>query len=95
MKATAWKGGSYGIRVGQSNAKSYFPKQWSNIDVSIAGQVHSFPLSPTFWTTCPEFRGASIEQWLRSHKLIPWPHRKPPQVTLTHLGPKRFRLSYP
>ena len=95
MKATAWKGGCYGIRVGQANAKSHFPKHWSNIDVSIAGQVHSFPLSPTFWATCPEFRGAVIESWLRSHRLIPWPYRKPPQVTVTPLGGRRFRLSYP
>lgn len=95
MKAMAWKGGCYGIRVGRTNAKNHFPKHWSNIAVIIAGQVHSFQLSSAFWTTCPEFCGAAIAQRLRTHKFIPWLHGKPPQLTLTPLGGRRFRLTYP
>jgi hypothetical protein len=94
MKATAWKGGSYGIRVGRSNAKKYFPRHWQDIEVTMGGNTYSFPLSATFWTTCPELRGAVIEAWLKSHSLIPWPKGSPPRVTLTPLGGRRFNLSY-
>ena len=95
MKATVYKGGSYGIRVGQPNARQYFPRKWRDIDVQMSGKAETFSLTPTFWTTCPEFRGVAVKSWLKSHGLTPWPYRKPPQVTLRPLGGRRFRLSYP
>ena len=95
MKASAWKGGSYGIRVGRQNANHYFPKHWKDIEVEIGRQRHTFLLSPTFWTTCPEFRGAIIGNWLHSNGLIPWSRGNPPQVTLVPLSGRRFRLTYP
>jgi hypothetical protein len=95
MKATAWKGGSYGIRVGQPNAKRFFPRHWKYIEVTAGRQTCMFPLRSTFWTTCPEFRGTAIENWLNRHSLIPWPPGNPPEVTLTPLGGRRFRLTYP
>jgi len=95
MKATAWKGGSYGIRVGRPNAKQFFPRHWKDIEVTMGRQTCIFPLTSTFWTTCPEFRGATIETWLKSHRLIPWPQGNPPLVTLTPLVGRRFRLTYP
>ncbi len=95
MKATVWKGGCYGIRVGQSNARKHFPTHWSDIEVTIGRRTHTFPLSKTFWTTCPEFRGAVVEIWLKSHGLIPWSFGSPPKVTLTSLGGRTFRLTYP
>jgi hypothetical protein len=95
MKASVWKGGSYGIRVGRQNVRNHSPKKWSNIKVIIARQVHTFTLTPTFWTTCPEFRGAAIKEWLKSRNLTSWRKGKPHRVTLTPLGGNRFRLSYP
>lgn len=95
MKAKAWKGGGYGLRVGKPNARRYFHRHWSDIDVTIAGHTHTFPLSKTFWTTCPEFRSSAVETWLRSLKLVPWSYGKPPQVTLTAIGGRRFSLTYP
>jgi hypothetical protein len=94
MTATGWKGGSYGVRVGHSNAEKYFSKGWTSISVEIDRQLYEFPLSKkTFWTTCPEFRGNAIERWLLRHRLAPWPHGKPPRLVLTHLGGNLFRLS--
>ncbi len=93
MKATGWKGSTYGIRVGKQNAEHYFDRRWKTIEVEIAGHFHSFSLADTFWTTCPEFRGVVIGQWLDDNGLIPWPKGKPPQVELTPLGGNRFRLS--
>jgi hypothetical protein len=93
MEAKAWRGGTYGIRVGRENAERYFSKKWPNIEVDIDGQFHSFRLSGTFWATCPEFRGAVIRDWLTEQGLSPWPKGQPPEVELTPLGGNRFRLS--
>jgi len=95
MKVTAWKGGTYGIRVGKANAHKFFKKEWENIEVEINGVFYKFKLSPTFWMTCPEFRGKSISAWLLSHKLISWPKGKPPILELVPIGGNCFRLTEP
>jgi len=92
MVVTGWKGGSYGIRVGRRNVRKHFPPDWEIIEVVIDGQPHIFSLTPTFWTTCPEFRGAVIEKWLKKKGLAPWPPGKPPDLRLLTLGGNRFRL---
>jgi hypothetical protein len=79
--------------VGRANAKKYFDTAWNTIHVEIDGRAHTFDLHHTFWTTCPEFRGAAIGAWLRAKGLAPWPRGEPPQVELTPLGGNRFRLS--
>jgi hypothetical protein len=95
MIATAWKDSSngFGIRVGKENAALFFPRDVRTIFVEIEGCLRVFRLSETFWTTCPEFRGAMIGDWLKRHKLAPWPRGKPPRVELTNLGGSRYRLS--
>jgi hypothetical protein len=94
MQVSAWKGGTYGIRVGKGNADSYFPKDWKGktIAVEIGGQVFEFRLSETFWTTSPEFRGAPIKRWLAQKGLLSWPSGSPPGFELQPLGGNRFRL---
>ena len=93
MRVTGWKGGTYGIRVGKANAEDYFSRDRRTIEVEIDGRFHVFALSDTFWTTCPEFRGAVIGHWLQHNGLAPWPSRRPPELELTPLGNNRFRLS--
>ncbi len=92
MLVTAWKGGTYGIRVGLPNVRQYFRRSWRTIEVEIDSLNRTFRLSRTFWTTCPEFRGKVIGAWLTKNKLAPWPRGKPPQVELVPLGGNRFRL---
>jgi hypothetical protein len=100
MTATGWKGGknkermesTYGVSVGRTNARG-FSKHWKAVELEIDGDFHEFPLRETFWTNCPEFRGAVIGQWLSRHGLAHWPHGKPPKLVLTPLGGNRFRLS--
>lgn len=92
MIVKAWKGGGYGIRVGRPNALKFFPQSWPTIDVIINGITHTFKLSNTFWTTCPEFRGKVIKQWLGARHALSWSHGKPPAFTLSPLGGHRFRL---
>jgi len=92
MTASGWKGATYGVRVGKANAARYFPKNWNSIIIELDGVPHQFDLSDTFWSTCPEVRGASIGLWFERRGLIPWPARKPPKVELIQLGGNRFRL---
>jgi hypothetical protein len=92
MKATGWKGGVYGVRVGKANARRFFPMTATCIKVKIEGHTHAFALSETFWTTCPEIRGAPIGQWLRAQGLAPWQSGHPPRVNLLPLGGNKFRL---
>jgi hypothetical protein len=94
MRVSAWKGATYGIRVGKQNAKKYFQRNWKSIEVEIDGEVHEFSLSDTFWGTCPELRGVVIERWLRKNGLLPWTKGKPPHFTLAPLAGKRFKLSF-
>jgi hypothetical protein len=93
MEVTAWKGGTYGIRVGKNNVRQYFVSGTKSVDVEIDGHVYAFPLSSTFWTTCPEFRGKPVGAWLRKNNLIPWPKRQPPKLKLLLLGNNTFRLT--
>lgn len=95
MKCSAWKGGSYGVRVGRANAQQYFNKSWNGIEVNIGGIWHTFSLTTTFWSTCPEFRGKRIKAWLKTLGLIPWKPGRPPRLTLKHKKGKKFLLSYP
>ena len=92
MIVTAWKGGSYGIRVGRRNVRKHFPPNWKSIEVRIDGQPHIFKLTSTFWTTCPEFRGAVVEKFLKKNGLIPWRPGKPPKLRLLSSGGSRFRI---
>ncbi|HIH97311.1 MAG TPA: hypothetical protein HA348_07585 [Thermoplasmata archaeon] len=92
MRVKAWKAATYGIRVGNRNAREHFDQNWEYIEVEIDGQFYRFNLSPTFWATCPEFMGGPISNWLQSQGLIPWPKGNPPEFELTPLGGYRFRL---
>ena len=95
MEVRTWKGATYGVRVGNENARRFFDKSWANIEVKIDGEFHVFRLSPTFWTTCPEFRGGPIPNWLKTNKLDKWLRGKPHRLTLKPLGQNRFWLSLP
>lgn len=96
MQASAWRSGTtYGIRVGAGNRDRHFRRQWERIEVEMDGIPHSFALTPGFWAHCPEFRDrgkAVIRPWLQRHTGLPWPHGKPPRLTLLALGGSRFRL---
>jgi hypothetical protein len=93
MDATAWKGATYGIRVGKENARKYFKVGWHEAEVEIDGEFHVFSLSHAFWQDCPEIRGNIIEKYLAKNGLVPWSKGAPPKFTLSSLGANRFRLS--
>jgi hypothetical protein len=93
MKVTIWKGGTYGIRISSSDMH-HFAKDWNDVEIEIQGQITVYPLRHTFWSTCPEFRGGVIAEWVRTQGLTSWASGSPPTVQLTPLGGKRFRLSH-
>lgn len=93
MRATAWNGGTFGVRVGKANARRFFDPGHPIIQVEIDGTCVIFSLSETFWTTCPEIRGVPIRSWLQAHRLDAWLQRHPPAVELTPLGDNRYKLS--
>ncbi|HXI42031.1 MAG TPA: hypothetical protein VNH18_11280 [Bryobacteraceae bacterium] len=43
---------------------SYFKRNWPSVEIEVDGELHTFPLSDTFWTTCPEFRGGALKDWI-------------------------------
>jgi hypothetical protein len=93
MEATAWKGATYGVRVGRANAESYFQMTWAFIEVELDGEIHCVKLPDSFWRKCPELKSAAIGRWLRKHQLAPWPKGDTPKLKLLPLKGTRFRLS--
>ena len=67
---TIWNNGfdGWGIRVRSKNRR-YFDRSRPTVTVELDGKDHEFNLSDTFWTTCPEFRGKAIREWLQHHKI--------------------------
>jgi hypothetical protein len=95
MRVRGWTNGTYGygVSVGRANANAYFPREWRDVELEVAGKVSRVRLTRTFWTTCPELRAGAIGRWLKHSGLTSWPVRRPPQLTLTPLGKNRFSLS--
>jgi hypothetical protein len=93
MNAKAWKGGMFGISVGKANANAFFDRSLLSAAVEIDGTYFHFTLPETFWTTCPEIRGAVIGRWLKARGLDVWPRGKPSSVELIPVaGRNRFKL---
>jgi hypothetical protein len=94
MWATAWKGGTYGLRIQRADRGRHFDRHWDEVVIDLDGEVEvTARLTPTFWTTCPELRGAEIGRWLRRHQLAPWPKGRPPRFAFRHISGNRFAVS--
>lgn len=93
MEATAWKGGTYGVRVGSRNAERYFAREWTFVDVELDGKYYRVSLSDSFWRKCPELRAAAFGDWLQRHGLRSWEKGKPPRLELIPVEGNRFRLN--
>ncbi len=97
MIVSAWTNGSgtYGLRIGKPNVREHFPKSRREVEIVIEGRVCRYPLSDTFWTSCPEHRGGRISAWLKEKGLTSWPSGEPPSLKLEPLEEGRFRLAAP
>jgi hypothetical protein len=96
MEVSTWFGSKpYGVRIGAANRDRYFVRTWSEIEVELDGQIHTFLLTEGFWNKCPEFRDpgkSAIKDWLQRHKTIERPRGHPPRMSLIPLGGNKFRL---
>jgi hypothetical protein len=96
MEVSTWFGSkTYGVRIGAANRDRYFVRTWSEIEVELDGQVHTFSLTNGFWHKCPEFRDRGepvIKKWLQRNRSLEWPRGHPPRMSLIPLGGNRFRL---
>lgn len=95
---TSPNGGGYGLRVGRRNRDAYFDRTWKTVLVEMPdmpGQPLEFPLTRTFWTSCPELRSAVFGKWMIDLGLAPWPRGAPPRIQVEHLGDNRFRVIGP
>jgi hypothetical protein len=93
VTASAWKGGSYGLGIKKPDTAIFFSRQWKNVEIKIDRRFHSFPLRPTFWDKCPEFRGGALADWILALGITSWPKGRPSQFSLTPLVRNRFQLS--
>ena len=81
---SGWQGATSGLRVdAESRRRVFLPLKGVLRRVRIVLPGHAVQpwctLSPTFWTTCPEFRSAEIGKWMEKRGDKPWPLRKPPR----------------
>jgi hypothetical protein len=100
MLVHGWKNGRFdgrrpvalGVTVGQQFAEMFFDRSWDAVLVEIDGNAFRVKITNTFWTTCPELRSPEIGAWLRNKGLAPWPKGRPPELRLSPVGIRRFRL---
>ena len=78
-----WQGGTTGFRVDADSRRRVLQplkRTLRRVRIELPGHAAQ-PLcdvSPTFWTTCPEFRSAEIGRWMTKRGDKPWPPGSPP-----------------
>ena len=81
---SGWQGGTSGLHLdAESRRRVFLPLKGVLRRVRLVLPGHAVQpwctLSPTFWTTCPEFRSADIGKWMEMRGDKPWPLRNPPR----------------
>ncbi len=96
MQVTAWRGGTYGLKVQTSDRDRLFDRGWQDVILELQGQGQSVvTVSPSFWRRCSELRSADIGWWLHQNGLAPWPHGQPPKMVMEQIAGNRFAVSLP
>ena len=92
VKTQSRGGGVTGLHVGVSNARRYFPKNISVIELQLDHlQIHC-RLEPGFWRGEPEIHDPRLCAWLISKNLHAQPNRAPVPMALIPTGANSFRL---
>ena len=86
LTVSGWQGGTSGLRVGaESRRRVFLPLRGVLRRVQVVlpgyGVQPRCRLTPTFWTTCPEFRSAEIGKWMENRGDKPWPRGNPPRYS--------------
>ena len=87
---TAWKGGTFGLRVREAD-RDLFAGRCKVMIILPGIDRPSRQVTANItqsWNECPELRSAEIGRWLKEHCLHPWPKRQPPkfEAKLSCLG---------
>lgn len=101
MRATAWSNGNprdsgagYGLKISRQDRDHFFDQRWSAVVIQLPGHDPvTVQLSESFWRSCTELRSAEIGRWLMLKGLAPWPHGKPPVLTLHPTVERAFAIS--
>lgn len=81
---TGWQGGTSGFRIDlESRSRVFEPLQNTLRHVQVVLPGRETPthcrITPTFWTTCPEFRSDEIGRWMVRRGEKPWEKGRPPR----------------
>ena len=84
LRLTGWQGGTTGLRVdAESRHRVLLPLKLTlrRVRIELPGHPRRpvCEVSPTFWTSCPEFRSAEIGRWMNRRGDMPWPRGNPPR----------------
>jgi hypothetical protein len=98
--ARAWKNGritarpTLGLAIRAIDRDTYFRRGLTTVSVRLPGThgIAVVNLSPTFWTTCPELRSATIGAWLRTSGAFPWRRGEPPRYWVRPEGRGLFTV---
>jgi len=92
---TAWKGGTFGIKISIKDRDDYFRREWKTVKLIIPdfGNVTVNIDKPSFWNdTCRELISVHLGNWMTAEHLTPWPRGNPPRFTLTPKSPGVFEV---
>ena len=83
---TGWSSGTgFGLRVGAADRRRVFERlkkrMGGHLRIELPGvdELVVVNVKGTFWSTCPEFRPAKIDMWMKGRGDRPWPDRRPPK----------------
>jgi len=84
--------GVTGLHVGVSNARRYFPKNISFIELQLDHLQIRCGLGPDFWQGQPEIFDPRLGAWLESRHLHGKSDRSPIPLAMIPAGKNSFRL---
>lgn len=96
MKVTAWKGGSYGLKIKIEDRDNFFQRNWKYVNLKLPNDLDAFAVNvdkKSFWNkTCHELIHKNIGAWLKDSGLAPWKKGHPPKFEMICDGANNFRL---
>ena len=92
VKTQSKGSGITGLHVGVNNARRYFPKHISVIELQLDHLQIQCGLNPEFWHGQPEIYDARLGAWLEARHLHAKPDRSPIPLAMIPEGKNSFRL---
>jgi hypothetical protein len=84
--------GQTGLHVGATNARRYFPKDISVIELQLDHLQIQCGLAPGFWLDQPEIHDPRLCAWLESKNFHTRPDRTPVPMVMIPAGKNSFKV---